>query len=399
MQKINYCTNKMHNSKRKDLLFFIFLFSVSLPFSFVKIFNSIYWIDIFIIFLIFISVIKKNYHLKIHTYLFFNSLLFILSALLSLSKCDNISSSLTQMLQHLIILLPLPVVMRLFLTCSDDIQKSMKFYIAASTILAFLIIISSIIKINIPIISTKFATERIIISNFGPNVIARLFLIAALFAFYFVVREKNSIRIAYFIVFLINSYGVVSTISIAGIILLTIGIVWIFVKYTRLPSLKSITRSVGSLLLLLIITSVLYNYHTNIKIIVDKIIYRELANRQTEEYDFHGRVVVIDNLDTALFDNFLIGIGYGQSAKIAGQTIHFPLISSYFETGILGLVSMVGLYFYPVWHIFKRKKIDILSIVAILIFCGDMIQPNPNYRFTWYALYLPTMDFSPDEEK
>ncbi|MDN6162239.1 MAG: hypothetical protein L0I79_05650, partial [Atopostipes sp.] len=86
---------------------------------------------------------------------------------------------------------------------------------------------------------------------------------------------------------------------------------------------------------------------------------------------------------------------------LVGTVIHFPLLAALVEIGLIGFFGILIMYFYPIYMIFKRKRIvrwDVTSVLSVLIILGDMIQPNPNYRFTWFAILLPVVIFTSKEK-
>ena len=133
---------------------------------------------------------------------------------------------------------------------------------------------------------------------------------------------------------------------------------------------------------------------------VDGLILREQQNKLIDDentgYSMHGRLSELSVIAENFFRYSLVGIGYGCSGYYTGVTIHFPLISAWVETGILGFASCCFLYGYPAWcavKLLKRPDYAFFSIISLIMIAGDMVQPNPNYWFTWYAIFLPCIAY------
>jgi O-antigen ligase len=269
------------------------------------------------------------------------------------------------------------------------LEKVFNTFIYGALVSSGIIITYFITGYSFGIVEEIFLTNRITLTSYGPNVVSRLFCIAALITYSKIFKQSRlrsiSIEILKFIIF---TFCIITTVSTAGVVMTIIGA--LIIHYKNIISKKTFITSIT--LLIIAILFALYIFDNSfMQQQIDKFILRELIN--AEDYDFHGRLIPLDDLISYIIPNFIIGCGYACSNILVGRTIHFPFISALVETGILGLISILMLYAYPWICILKKqekgKRLNVINAIMFVVFLGDMIQPNPNYRFTWMMIILP----------
>lgn len=327
--------------------------------------------------------------------LLFSLLLFWLGATLALFRNQDLATSLKGMIHHTIIILILPVVIFGAIDSEEKILTALKCYIFGTLVDALLVVGYVIFNMDSRFVGSVFLTSRVTIV-YGPNVTARLFCIAALAALYFVLNsDRAKQRIFYLGAFLLFVFCVMTTVSVSGVFLLVVGSVVVLMRFTAGRYRKNIARVLMGIFCMMIIALILYVCIPSIHVQIDKMAFRILTNRE-EGNLLHGRTDFFPLFFQNFHEYLIAGIGYSCSYYVYGKTIHFPFFAALVEVGIFGFASLMILYCYPIFCIFKRERYrrwDISAIIAMVILCGDMIQPNPNYRFSWFAIFCACLCF------
>lgn len=371
-----------------------YLFFALLPLPFIKLGNSLTGAVFIGIALCIYYIAKRRYY--IDNYMLIVTFLFVGGELLSLFRCTEFSRTISSSIQKLIIILVIYSLMRRLLRSSQSIFAAGSVYKYASLTLAVIALISIIFHINVPFVTTNYRTLRLVIAGHGPNVIARLFCIGAFFALYDAqVAAQIKEKARYYIQYIIFVLAVAATVSLFGILLLAIGTFLIYISFNRGVRKIGIIKlliAIGIVVLAIVIAYYKIEYVHNI---IDQFIIREeairLSDSQNGGFSLHGRTGGLRNYGANAIKYYVVGVGYSCSNNINGQTIHFPILASLLETGVLGLASCLILYGYPIkcaCMIWGNKSFRIFGIVSLTIFLGDMVQPNPNYVFTWFGIFL-----------
>ena len=396
MIMMNFKTDTAISSKITKLSFgkvcVAYFFLLPLPYFGVN--NTLTVATIFGVILCVFLALKKRYYCDRYMMMVF--LLFIIGELLSLLICTNTSKSVSYTLQKAIVLFVVySLTMSYVAGDSNRLDRCINSYKIGCLITALLSMAYYVFGVSVPFISTKFATGRLVVSGLGPNVVARLICVGAFICLYYAQIKKKKEKVLSYIEYGICSLTILSTISTSGMALLAIGSILIVLKYNegvkKLGAVKIIAMIIG----IIILAIIAYYTIPFVQNQVDKLLLRSNVNQMIDagqgEYTFHGRLNGLENIWKYLQEFFIVGVGYGCSSVLSGTTIHFPIIASYIETGIFGFVSCLIMYGVPVvcaLKIFKSKQLGIYGIISMVIFMGDMIQPNPNYVFTWFAIFL-----------
>lgn len=339
-------------------------------------------------------IINKRY--KINKVIIIAFSFFLFGGFLGMFQSPDIVRSLKGIIQQALVIFMLYPVMKNYIKDDLSFNKVLIYYKNGVLFLSILIVLYYIFNIDIGVVSTAYARSRTIIGDTGPNVVARILVIGALITLYFTqIRsiEKNKYKL--YIEFLIISFGVFSTASVSGVLLLTIGVVWVLYRYNLKRDTKNIKRLFLFFLLGILIIIFSYNQYDIVRVKIDNTLQRvNIAFFTYDDIKSNNRVLLLTGFTEYIGRYWIFGIGYSNSNYLAEKTIHFPLIAAIVEVGIIGFMGVFIMYFYPIYRIFKGRKtvqFDIATILSVLIIIGDMIQPNPNYRSTWFAILLPLM--------
>lgn len=342
--------------------------------------------------LVFAKFLLKRKKVYIRMYLLVTALLFYIGALLGLANSNDIIRSFTGILHHSFIMILLPIILFQTTGSQEALKQVLSWYLYGAFISVGFVLIFIFFGYGFGIVDTVFLTGRVTLTTYGPNVVARLFCIAALITLdrVFEQKRKSAMLLELFKYFLFI-FGLFTTVSSSGIGLTAVGSVMIFCYHLRANIRKRYFQIFVILSLFIIIGVALTNNYT-FNQQIDKLIFRELTLNSYDQGGLHNRLAQLEGITELLIQYWFFGVGYACSSYETGITIHFPLIASFVETGIFGFISCLLLYAYPWICVLKkphRKRFSMIGIVMLVIFVGDMIQPNPNYRFTWMALFMP----------
>lgn len=372
------------------------LYFFTLPLIFLKIPSGILVSDIVGIIIIVNLFMKRRYYMN--RILFFSFLFFLIGSIFAMFQNPDIIRSVKGLLQQALVIFMLYPIMKYYIKNTSYLNKVLNLYKNGALLITLLIILYHFFSIDFGIVDTAFARSRTVIGDTGPNVVARILVIGALISLYFsqIIRNENFIS-RYYFEFVALIYGVFSTASVSGVLLLGIGTLLVLYRYNLKKDYKNIKRILALSSLGVTMFLFLYNKLAFVQYEVARFRERFFSTFRFEDglassFSSNTRLTLLSSFMDNIDKYFIFGIGYNNSNYISYQTIHFPLVAALVEIGIIGFIGVLLMYSYPIYKVFTNCKIsrwNISSILAILIILGDMIQPNPNYRFTWFAILLP----------
>lgn len=389
---------KSHNSKIDDgkIGFLGMIYFFSLPLIFFKGPFGILVSDFIGLIIIMNLFIKRKYLINRTMSIAF--LLFLIGSTMGMFQSPDITRSIKGIAQQSLVIFMLYPIMKNYVKSELTLKTVLTYYKNGVLLVSVFIVLFFWFNIDIGIVDTAFARSRTIIGDTGPNVVARLISIGALISLYFTQHNKSrKNRFKYYIEFIIMTYGVFSTASVSGLLILGFGTIWILYRYNLKKDSRNIKRLILILALAVFIGIFSYNRYDFVRYEVDRAVQRASFTFSLEEgYKLaspqNTRLSLLSGFTNDLAKHWLFGVGYSNSNYLAEKTIHFPLVAALVEVGIIGFIGVFLMYSYPIYKVYTRKKMvrwDLTSILAFLIIAGDMIQPNPNYRFTWFAILLP----------
>lgn len=324
--------------------------------------------------------------------------LFFIGAIFGMFQSPDIIRNVKGITQQALVIFMLYPVMSYYITNNYRLNSVLRLYKNGALLLAILIILYHFFNLDFGVVDTAFAKSRTIIGDTGPNVVARIFVIGSMISLYFSqTMMKRNTTWKYYVEFLLMVYGVFSTASVSGVILLEIGSLMVLYRY----NFKKDYRNQKRVLIISSIGMIVFTYMYNKLAFVQYEVMRfserfsstfSINNSVSSSFSSNTRLALLDGFTNNIDKYLIFGIGYNNSNYIFHQTIHFPLVAAIIEIGIVGFLGVLVMYLYPMYRIIIRDKLtrwNITSILSVLIFLGDMIQPNPNYRFTWFAILLP----------
>lgn len=386
---------RIHKQKRlRDLSFLGYLFFALLPLPFIKVNDTFTGASILGIVLCGVYVLHEQYY--VNKYMMLVTLLFVCGELLSITICTDISKTLIYTIQKLIVVLVVYPLMRKMLKTPQSLLASISTYRFTCVAIAVVALFTYIVHANISFIGTKYSMQRLTITGLGPNVIARLFCVGAFIALYEAqIKKSFEEKFLSYMQYIVLVLAIAVTLSTSGIILLVLGTLLIYLSYNEGVRKIGIVKLLIVIAVVLIVFIAVYHKIEFVHSQVTKLIIRELSkismDAESGGFSLHGRMEGLENYWSNAVQYLFIGVGYGCSSVINGVTIHFPILASLLETGILGFASCLLLYGHPlksIYEIWNNKNIRIYGIISLVILIGDMVQPNPNYIFTWFAIFL-----------
>lgn len=315
--------------------------------------------------------------------------LYVVGEALALVNCPDKGRTLRYTVEKGLVLLALYPIMANTLKGPGKWLRACELYKDGCLISALFVWIAYFTGLRISFISTAFSANRLMFANFGPNVAARLFCIGALIAFYKAQIEEGRRKLRAYAEYAVIGFALATTISMSGILLLALGTVVIFGAYNKGVKRFGVVKYVAVILALCVAAVLAYRFIGAVSAQVDKLIFRARANQSDIS---NGRLDFLDGFGSHVLRYWLFGVGYACSNYVVGMTIHFPIIAAIVEIGVFGFFSVL----YQYGAVALRNVNGILfggrerfpAFLSLLILLGDMVQPNPNYLFTWFAIFL-----------
>lgn len=349
------------------------------------------------VFIALYSIITGKY--RINRYMLIVGGLYFFGELLAIiSNCPDIGRTLRYTVEKGLVLLVLYPIMSSSINTENKRYMACNLFKTGCLISALFVWIAYFTSIPISFISTAFRTQRLIFADYGPNVIARLFCIGSLIALYQAQIELGRKKLFHYAEYIVIGFATVSTISMAGIILFVSGSLVVFCMYNKGIKRFGVVKFIAILICIIICGVLAYFNVSAVRTNVDKYLYR--ANLNQDDIS-NGRLEVLKGFDEHLLKYWLLGAGYACSNYVVGRTIHFPIIAAMIEIGIFGFISVLYQYGSVTMRDFRmlwlKKKFRFYSVLSLLIIIGDMVQPNPNYLFTWFAIFIGAVRTAPDD--
>ena len=108
------------------------------------------------------------------------------------------------------------------------------------------------------------------------------------------------------------------------------------------------------------------------------------------------RLKLLDKGMLYIAKNPFLGLGLENSSIYTGRSVHNPIVLTWVENGILGMLGFTGIYVILIFIGIKcyREKffhdellMGFVVMMAIMI-CGDMFMANSYKRFLWLPSLL-----------
>ena len=373
--------------KSDSLSWYYVVFFTLLGMPFLHINQVLTFAAVFAVILLIYEFCTGNY--RIDRYAVVVLAFFTLGEAMALFKCPDLVRTLKSSVEKYFVILILYPLMLTTIDTEHKRTQACNCFKYGCLISAVFVWISYFTTIRIGFISSGFKTHRLILSGYGPNVVARLFCIGSLIALYQAqTSEKKRTRVIRYIEFIIIGFAVISTISMSGIILFLLGTIVIYCTYNNAFKRNGLLQVFLVVCIAAIAGLYLYMNVDQIRTIADNYLFRVNVVNQNDVTN--GRMEGLIAAYNEGSSYCLFGLGYGCSHYLAGKTIHFPLIAALPETGLFGFISVVCQYGTLLHRDLSnlRYNSDFYAILSVLIMIGDMIQPNPNYLFTWFAIII-----------
>ncbi len=384
----------------RNLLYAAFLL---LPFTFIRVFYNLTLSDILItLSFIFLIISNANNHFFTETVLLKNKFLipliiFSIGFFLSLSKSIYPIESLTAYLQVAFIFLIAYPVLAEVVTAEKHITTIAVFLIIPGVLLSIIMIMLKIFSIDmgIDLLAAEGWRGRLTYGGMEPSIPGRIMLQNIPFlAVFILLSKRNSIKIISAFAILIQLLAVFLTSSRSGFLIFIIGfILFAFFLYQSDKKIK--------------FRYILSTLAVSFFIIISLInLNDEFYQRSFERYgtilqvDKSGssleRLKIIDEGFNYINRNPFTGLGMGNSFLYTEINLHNPILISWLENGIFGLIGFSAFYLILLFEGFKcyTKKffgnyfLLGLAVVMVMMVFGDMFMANSYKRVLWLPALL-----------
>ena len=113
------------------------------------------------------------------------------------------------------------------------------------------------------------------------------------------------------------------------------------------------------------------------------------------------RLDIIDKGFEFINNNPLIGLGLENSSLYTGISVHNPLILTWLENGIFGMIGFGSIYFILLFigvkcyrnHFFNDDLLMVFTVVMLMMVFGDMFMANSYKRILWLPVLLMIVNY------
>jgi len=236
---------------------------------------------------------------------------------------------------------------------------------------------------------------RLSYGQMEPNVPARILLQIIPLCFIAILRSKRVLNKIIFITCIaIVLLAVFLTASRSSLLIVIIGSFFLLISYIKMA--KKINFSY-LILFAAIQLSLFYYINT-----IDSAFYKTPVERYTTiiepKYSPSSldRLQLLDKGIDYIAKNPFLGLGLENSNYYTGRSIHNPIVLTWVENGILGMLGFVGIYavLFIIGRECYRKKyfndelLMAFVVMAGMMVLGDMFMANSYKRFLWLPSLL-----------
>ena len=390
----------MFVSFSRNLLYTAFIL---LPFTFIRVFYNLTISDVFII-LSFMSLVisNANKHFLTETVLFKNKFLipliiFSIGFFLSLSKSIYPIESLTAYLQVAFIFLIAYPVLAEVVTEEKHITTIAVFLIIPGVLLSVIMIMLKIfsIDIGVDLLAAEGWRGRLTYGGMEPSIPGRIMLQNIPFlAVFTLISKRNSLKVISTLAIFIQLLAIFLTSSRSSFLTFIVGVI-LFALFLFQLGIKFRFRYIlSALAICLLIIFSLMNLND------------EFYQRSFERYgtilqiDKSGssleRLKIIDEGFNYINRNPITGLGMGNSYLYTKINLHNPILISWLENGIFGIIGFSAFYLILLFEgikcytkrFFGNYLLLGLTVVMVMMVFGDMFMANSYKRVLWLPALL-----------
>lgn len=323
--------------------------------------------------------------------------IFSTGVLLSLEGSADPIESITAFMQIIFIFMVAYPVLSEVIQNEDQIKRIAVLLIIPSTLLAMLMVLLKVVGINIGIdlLAYEGWRGRMTYGGMEPNIPGRIILqnIPLLVAFAIISKSVKVKSISMFLIML-QLFAVIFTSSRSNFVTFLMALFLFLIFYFQAGRRIKLRYILAPLLLGGLIAFLFYL--TNEEFFLKPFErYSTILDVQRSASSME-RIRMIDKGFTYLDGNPLTGLGLGNSYLYTGVAIHNPLIISWVENGLLGIIGFAGLYITLIYYVVKAYRLKFfsdvfliaLAIIAVMMVFGDMFMANSYKRVLWMPALL-----------
>jgi len=398
--------NKIFSVNSISKILFIIGF-VILPIPVLKIYKNFTLSDFFFVCSFLILIIKRrllfNCLNKIFTIHEFSIPIafFLIGFLFSLSNAFFPIESITAMIQVLFIFVFIYPLMQLLVKTQKDFLYMINALFITLSILSGILFVFTVFthseyaSLSFLLLEKGWGGGRISFAGEEPNVVARIVIqLIPLNLMYLIFSKKLHVKFINVLLLLINIYVALQTSSRSGLIVILL--IFILTPFT----LKKFNFNLNKIVLLSMTVFFISLFYLSNSLEFERKIGRfsTIFSVNKSESSIQ-RLSLLEQAMDHLKKNPIIGVGFANGVFHMLENIppHNPIILTWFETGIFGLVGFFGIYvifYYLIISSYKHSYYNnpllwALSLIALSMIVGDMFMANSYKRFLW----IPSMLF------
>lgn len=382
---------------------FLYVAFFLLPFTFLRLFNNFTISDILIIFsFITIAISKTGKKFLIKTVFLKNIfllplLIFSVGFFLSLNRSVFPYESITAYLQVVFIFLVAYPLLVQVVKNEKQINFIAVMLILPGIVISMIMIILKILNIDIGISLLAYEgwRGRLTYGGMEPSIPGRIILQNIPFLAVFALTKKsNRIKIFSAILILIQLLAIFLTSSRANFLTFIIGLILFVIFVIKYENKIRIRSVIFTLVISVLIITIVYNFNN------------EFFLRPFERYSTIlqikksasslERIKVIDMGFNYINRNPFIGLGMDNSHLYTKISVHNPVILTWVESGIFGMIGFTTFYLILLFQGIKCYKNKFfgsylligLTIIMVMMVFGDMFMANSYKRVLWLPALL-----------
>lgn len=390
----------MLSSLTRTLVYASFFF---LPFPFIRVVSNLSISDIFIFLTFLTIVISKSGRAFLSERVVLKNefiiplFIFTIGFFISVENSHQPLESITAFAQIVFIFVIAYPVLVEAIKHEKQVEKIAVLLIIPGVVISILMILISIIGMNlgIDLLAYEGWRGRLSYGGMEPNIPGRILLQnIPLIAYFAVMDKRKSIKVTCIVLIVIQLTAIMLTSSRSNFLTFLFGgmlFLYFSIKFGKRIKLR---YTMYALMLGIVIVTTFYTLNPEFfespferyKTILD-------AKKSASSME---RLRVIDMGFTHINKNPVIGLGLGNSYLYTKVNLHNPILLTWLENGLLGMIGFSSLYFILLLQAYKVSRFKFhgsylllaLTVVVIMMVFGDMFMANSYKRVLWVPSLL-----------
>lgn len=390
----------MISTLSQNLLYAAFFF---LPFTFIRLYSNLTISDVLILLSFITLAISSNGKLFLsRTVLLGNVFLlpliiFSIGFFLSLNNSIIPLDSLTAFMQIAFIFIVAYPVLAEIIKNEKQVKIIAILLIIPGLVISVLMIMLKIIGIDIGVelLADEGWRGRMSYGGMEPNIPGRIILQNIPFIAAFTILAKRlSSKVILLLFLVVQLLSIILTSSRSNMLTFVVGLILFVIFVSKAGKNIKVRHAVYTLLTMSLFTAIFYNIN-------DEFFERPLQRYSTildasKSASSMERLDVIDQGFNYLNVNPIIGMGLGNSHLHTKVSLHNPILLTWLENGIFGIIGFTSFYLILLFQVYKCYNykfngsyiIISLAIITVMMFFGDMFMANSYKRILWLPALL-----------